>query len=181
MKKQPEVTEKTRNTMIQTFCVMYEQMPVEKIFIKDLMRQAGYNRSTFYQYFMDIYDLRDQVEDEILELMRARKEESGKNVQALIDLFEQKENVLKALFGTYGMVHFLEKLRSEFLLQIESENREVPERYRPYLEEFHIYTSISLFRLWIKRKKDLPKEELFGLIHMLYNKGYIGICEKSQS
>ncbi|WP_455946571.1 TetR/AcrR family transcriptional regulator [Eubacterium ramulus] len=179
MNKQPEVTEKTRNTIIQTFCEMYEQMSVEKIFIKDLMQRAGYNRSTFYQYFMDIYDLRDQVEDEVLGLMQARKEESGKNVQALVDLFEQKESILKALFGTYGMVHFLEKMRAEFLPQIESECSDVPEKYRPYLEEFHIYTSISLFRLWMKRKKDLSKEELFGLIHTLYNKGYMGVCEKS--
>ena len=78
------------------------------------------------------------------------------------------------------MVHFLEKLRSEFLLQIEPEKSEVPERYRPYLEEFHIYTSISLFRLWIKRKKDLSKEELFGLIHTLYNEGHAGVCAKGE-
>lgn len=52
MNKQPEVTEKTRNMIIQTFCEMYEQMPVEKIFIKDLMQRAGYNRSTFYQYLI---------------------------------------------------------------------------------------------------------------------------------
>ena len=82
-------------------------------------------------------------------------------------------------FCRHGMVHFLEKMRAEFLPQIESECSDVPEKYRPYLEEFHIYTSISLFRLWMKRKKDLSKEELFGLIHTLYNKGYMGVCEKS--
>lgn len=49
MKKQPEMTDKTRNTIVEAFCEMYEEMPIEKIYVKDVIERAGYNRSTFYK------------------------------------------------------------------------------------------------------------------------------------
>lgn len=63
MKKQPELTDKTR---------------------KDVMKLAGYNRSTFYQYFEDIYSLRDYVEDDVLKNIKFRFKESGNNANELL-------------------------------------------------------------------------------------------------
>ena len=41
----------------------------------------------------------------------------------------------------------------------------------PYLMEFHISTPITLFRLWQRRQKDLPLDELSDLIQNLYTTG----------
>lgn len=51
MKKQPQITEKTRQKFIEVFCELYSQKPIEKISVQEIANNSGYNRSTFYQYF----------------------------------------------------------------------------------------------------------------------------------
>lgn len=64
MKKQPQITEKTRQVFIEVFCELYSQKPIEKISVQEIAKISGYNRSTFYQYFTDLYDLLDSVEND---------------------------------------------------------------------------------------------------------------------
>jgi hypothetical protein len=41
----------------------------------------------------------------------------------------------------------------------------------PYLLEFQVSTAFSLLRLWQRRQKDLPPDELYNLIDMLFTSG----------
>jgi AcrR family transcriptional regulator len=70
MKKQPEITAQTRENLIQAFWGLYRQKKIEHITIKNITTRAGYNRSTFYEYFVDIYDLLNQFEDSLLEYLK---------------------------------------------------------------------------------------------------------------
>ena len=47
-------------------CLLYSQKPLEKITVQEIARKAGFNRSTFYQYFLDVNDLLCDVENEFL-------------------------------------------------------------------------------------------------------------------
>jgi len=72
MKKQPEVTALTRKNLIQAFWYLYCQKKVNDISIKEITDKAGYHRSTFYEYFLDINDVLEQVEDELLRELKER-------------------------------------------------------------------------------------------------------------
>lgn len=171
MNKQPEVTERTRIKIINAFCQIYMNTSIEKIFVKDVIKLAGYNRSTFYQYFDDIYSLRDYIENDMLKIIKLRIGESGNNANALLQIYEDKEVILKALLGNYGSIHFFNKLKQELSSDIDLQLSNIPDKYRAYIKEFHINTTLSLFRLWISQDKDITREELFNLIHILYNSG----------
>ena len=53
MKKQPERTAATRSAFVDAFISISESRPIEKITIQEIADKAGYNRTTFYQYFED--------------------------------------------------------------------------------------------------------------------------------
>ena len=72
MKKQPEVTAQTRKNLVMAFCALYEDRPIEKITVKDVVASAGYNRSTFYEYFSDIYELLKFIEDDVIDYIRGK-------------------------------------------------------------------------------------------------------------
>ena len=57
MKKQPQITEQTRKTLIKAFLQLNKKTEIQKITINRICKTANFNRSTFYQYFSDIYDL----------------------------------------------------------------------------------------------------------------------------
>lgn len=173
MKKQPEITKKTKRTFIDVFCELYTHKPIEKISIQEIANRSGYNRSTFYQYFVDIYELLDFVEEDLLNNIKKELTNKEASIQNALQCFENKEHLsmLKALLGDYGSVHFLERLKRE--IPFDRLDLGFPENdsKTPYLVEFYISTSLSLFRLWLKQEKDLPSEELFKLVDTLYTNG----------
>ena len=63
---------KQGKTFINVFCDLYSQKPIGKISIQEIAKQVGYNRSTFYQYFTDIYELLDYVEERVLNPLRRK-------------------------------------------------------------------------------------------------------------
>lgn len=130
MKRQPQITEKTRQKFVEVFCELYSQKPIEKISVQEIANRSGYNRSTFYQYFTDIYELLDSVENDLL------------------------NDIKKEI--TLGQIEL-----------------NVPQNHSltPYLIEFYLTTSLSLFRLWLQRQKDLSSEEFFKLVENLYSRG----------
>ena len=68
MKKQPHITEQTKNNLRIAFWSLYAQKPIEKISIKEITELAGYNRGTFI-YTIMMY---------MIFLIRLRKKSSGK-------------------------------------------------------------------------------------------------------
>ena len=65
MNKQPELTERTRRCIIDAYWKLL--MDKEKLSVISVSRAAAVNRSTFYQYFLDMDDLREQAETQMLE------------------------------------------------------------------------------------------------------------------
>lgn len=172
MKKQPEITDKTRQKFIDVFLQLYIDMPIETISIQKITNLAGYNRSTFYHYFSDIYELLEYVENDLLSYFANSLAHNQANTpQYIFRVFEDKELYVKALLGKYGNIRFLERLKKEFPIDENYANGLSDTSLVPYLIEFHVSTSLSLFHLWLNRGKDLSPEKLFSLIHDLYTTG----------
>lgn len=66
MEQKRKAAERTKANLIQAFWNCYENTPLSEITVKNIMQTAGYNRSTFYQYFDDIKDLCQQAEDGLI-------------------------------------------------------------------------------------------------------------------
>lgn len=168
MKKQPEITEQTRKNIITAFCQLYEHKPIEQIHVKDVIAKAGYNRSTFYEYFSDIYALRSYIENDVIHYIKSGINNNPHTQVDLLHLLSAKEDYLKVLLGPYGGVHFQDQLKSEFTSDKTSPDNS--DKWKSYLNEFHISISLSLYRFWLQ-KKDITLDELSYLIHMLYTGG----------
>ena len=177
MKKQPEVTAKTKKAFVDAFCELYSQKPIEKISVQEITNKAGYNRSSFYQHFHDVYDLLDYLEKDVLEFMHQRLHLGKGSVHEFISVLDEKGFYLNALFGDYSGNRFLEKLKVN--VPFESHKLSVPRESPlvPYLMEFHLSTILSLLRLWHRRQRDISPEEILSLMFRLYTGGISAISE----
>lgn len=169
-------SETTRQTLIEAFCLLYREKPLDKITVQAITRKAGYNRSTFYQYFFDVYDLLDFVEQDTIEyIIQNRKDErkvdSDIFLENLVTLYNDRKIYVEALMGDYGINRFLMKLMNSMNEIIPELNIPDDDPLKEYRIQYRISTSLSLFRLWIKRGKDLSVDELLQLVWNLYIKG----------
>lgn len=72
---------KTRQSIINAFIEIRSHKELERITIKELCEAAQINKSTFYSHYHDIYDLSDQLENEV--------------VTSIMDNFRCPENLLR--------------------------------------------------------------------------------------
>ena len=181
MKKQPEITAKTKKAFMDAFCDLYCQKPIEKITIQEITNKAGYNRSSFYQHFRDVYDLLDCLEKEVLDFILQQQHSKG-SVHEIFAVFDEKGfylNALSALFGDYSGNRFLEKVKASIPFESLKLNISKDNPMFPYLMEFHLSTTLSLLRLWYHRQKDMSLEDVLNLILRLYTGGISAINRQS--
>ena len=175
MKKQPEVTEKTKRAFMDALCELYVHKPIEKISIQEIANRAGYNRSSFYQHFSDIYELLDYLESYVLSSMLQKLHGENSGVKGFLFASSEMSFYLKTLFGEFGSSHFIERLKAN--IPFESHKLPIPydDPLTPYLREFHLSTVLSLLRLWYQREQDLSQHALLDLINRLYTNGISSI------
>lgn len=173
MKKRPEITENTRQSILTSFCVIYQRKPIEKITVQEIMDKAGYNRCTFYQYFTDVYALRDAVEDTLIASMRQAGSRTSPqlnitDVPELLAFCSENEMALGAVLGDFGYVHFQKRLREILPMTVSTLSDAELGIMAPYFAELHLSISLSLFRAWLQNGKNLSTQALLTLIHTLY-------------
>ena len=61
----------TRKVIEDTFMELLEQKPVNRITVTEVCQGAQINRATFYKHYLDVPDLLEQIEERLLEELKA--------------------------------------------------------------------------------------------------------------
>ena len=112
-------TEITKQNIKEAFWKLYTQGGISKVSVTQICKLAGYNRSTFYTYYQDIYEVLDAIEetviptnsfkeDLLIPLMHCQDETAL--LHQIIVFFESHSPYLPVLLGEYGDPLFRQKL-----------------------------------------------------------------------
>lgn len=168
----------TRENLMEAFCLLNCEMPVDKITVSQLARKAGYDRTTFYQYFLDLEDLQKAVEEDFTAFIKKHRANTAVSdtsfVQTMLVAYQQKPLYFNALLGKYGDGAYLYQLVDSFKFDLAELHLPDDDKRKEYLIEFHLTTTLALFRHWLQHDKNLPLEELIILIKQLYMDGING-------
>jgi len=185
MKKQPELTAQTRQNLINAFWSLYCEKKIECITVKEITEKAEYHRSTFYEYFVDIYDVLNQLEESLLEYI---KEKVLKNLdigqqsdltQPLADLFESKGKYLSILLGETGDPYFANKMKA--LLRpalMDSFGLSENEVHTAYIFDFAFAAIFAALTHWYQSGKNIASIELTSMIRSMLFNGVFQVVQK---
>ena len=167
MNKQPERTTATRNDFIDAFLELSNHKSIDKITVSELSKKAGYNRSTFYQYFTDTSHLLSYIEDDMLRYIKDTiLQQIGKEhpTERFIALFTQisaeKRTLLKFLLDNNAGHHFPAKLKETlipaFAMQM---HLSLENEHAIFLLDFYLSGIIAVLSRWITSETPmLPNE-----------------------
>lgn len=174
----------TKENLIEAFWKLYLNNRIEKIRVSEICRISGYNRSTFYAYFDDVYSVLEEIENRtatpesfhaILNTAAFTKNFDGREMlDILLELFEANSKYLPVLIGEHGDPEFRKKHLGKLIpvllkfLQIPSDS--MPPML-PYIIEYQSSAVVSVIGLWYERGKDISKEELIDLIMKITGHG----------
>lgn len=157
--------EETRQMLIDAFFAIYREKPINRISIKEVTEKAGFHRSTFYEYFSDIYDLLEQEEQEIYDLQKeliigpvgkgALSLHNGEFLKPLGKLFEMKGEKIAVLIGDNGDAAFRRTLQERVKSVIVCEIQDGGELKQEYIAEFLSSGLLSVFEMAYRKNADI--------------------------
>ncbi len=175
MKKNPEQTKITQSNFQEAFWSLYEKQSIDKITVKDICNIAGYNRSTFYQYYLDVYDVLRKFEDQflgfvgefVLQLVeQASTMDASQTNESVFEMLAQNNRYITVLLGPHGDAEFMQKI-VETLKPIWIKYFFRTERYTPaevdLLMEHYISGLLSMFRKWFFYPNSVSVERIIQL------------------
>lgn len=121
MKKHPEITAQTKKNIMDAFWDIYCVKRIESITIKEITDKAGYNRSTFYEYFKDVYDVLEQLERLILPDLSSHRDldyldesDLSKHLHQFVEAHKGYQNYYRVLLSSSGDLYFQYKMKEVF-------------------------------------------------------------------
>ena len=189
MNKQPKITAQTKQNLIDAFWSLYCEKRIEQITVKEITQRAGYNRGTFYEYFTDIYDVLEQIEESLIpsldELppiaMPDQKMDMPLNM--FIKLYEQNSKYYSVLLGDNGDPAFASKLKNSTkptLKKAFSESSGLDPVEFDFILEYILSAMIGVMSYWFRQDKVLPAEDLIALVYDLMENGVTKRVSKHQ-
>ncbi len=185
MNKRPEVTAQTRQKLLDSFWALAGEKNISQITVGDLARSAGYNRSTFYEYFKDMPDLIDQAENELLDQVREEfcdpavnllEVDLNQEMDAFYFLFRMLNEQMYCLLGPNGDPSFLSRVKEVVVPAISGFLGDAPDSgYFDYMVSFAVSALIGYLQHWHEQGQDLPEEEFYKLGYDLMTRGVIGV------
>ncbi|MCD7755165.1 MAG: TetR/AcrR family transcriptional regulator [Firmicutes bacterium] len=172
MNKQPEVTERTRQKFVDAYWSLAREKPVGKIAVSELTRRAGYNRSTFYEYFVDADDLLAYAEEKLLEQLKLtilQAVSKNNSMQTMFQIiFAALNEKIYLLLGPNGDSTFLARVQSEMLPFVEAYFPIAKDT--PHFDYLICYANSAMFGLlqhWNENGKDLSTGEMSAMMQSL--------------
>ncbi|MCC8169733.1 MAG: TetR/AcrR family transcriptional regulator [Oscillospiraceae bacterium] len=179
MKKQPEVTDLTRESFVTAFFQLAEIKNINQITIREITNRAGYNRTTFYRYFEDVYALIEYAEDEFINNARnILSEHYNENsigerrfFEVMISCFHENKARITVLMSEQNRAHFLRRIRENMPNNLYKGSDDTPKiRVVKYM---YFYGIMHAVLTNLQSKDVLPDEDLLDIIQSLFSNWYL--------
>lgn len=136
MNKQPEITDATRQRILDSFWNIFQTTPLEKITVGQISTGADIHRSSFYRYFTDVYQVLDAFQNQLLEALIAETAQIRDTVSITLPAYTEKISVI--------LVRHADKLYRMLNYKDSTFKRHFSESARPNIEKYLHITSDAL-------------------------------------
>ena len=176
MKHNSQISAQTKKNLMDSFWNLYSEEGIEKISVREIVSKAGYNRSTFYEYFTDVYDVLEQIESSILpDLEKHQNVKLGFTLPLnhFTEVYNRNKKYFVVLLGKDGDPSFQDKYKNVYKTLM-----------RPHLQslyendfilectmEYAISAMIGVMTYCYTQEEDPDIEKMLQLLWNLMNNG----------
>ena len=181
---------KTKRAIRNAFAKLLTQKEMNDITIKDITELAEINRKTFYNYYGGIYQLVDELENEVAEKIEglALKMDFKGDVNTSYQIIQKLAELINTDMDFYGHLFMMRghgNLGSKIVYRLKnklkynlSEQKKIDIETADVILEYFFSGMISVYRQWFTSDRKSSIEEITSLISTLSFNGLNGITAK---
>lgn len=167
---------KTRKALLESLTKLLETKDLSDITVKEITELSDINRGTFYLHYKDVFDMMEQIQNELFEKFNAildscmTGEEECPPYTVLFHIFmyvETYKDLTRVLMGEHGDYHYIQRLR----IQVKKHLLKVWEKNNYEMESFEIYFAyfingvIGMIQYWVESNSTKTPAEMAALAH----------------
>ena len=170
---------KTKRAICSAFAELLFEKELHKITVQELVDKADIGRATFYNHYLDVYDLYEKTEKETmteiafiaLELGEQPAEEFFKK---LLDYMSENRAVFKMIFSPNSTVQMntdLTEMIEGVFRQVESEKTgsDIDDKHLAYRSRYRAQGCLAVLSMWVEGGFIEPKKFIVETITELDN------------
>ena len=178
--KEYRCVQRTKQAFQETFVELSVKRKKKKITVKLLCEAAGLSRNAFYFHYGDLDELFAEIENSILDEMRARLDDLGRigfpnnvlgSINALVEIMLGHRKVCEMLMSPMYFTSFSGKcyeIFSDFNYQyFHLYNKDTPRAVFDFYYTFISDGFWGMIRLYMKEDNTFPQEKLTALCYTL--------------
>lgn len=177
----------TQKAIVNTFLEMLNEMPFDRITVKDIVERCGINRNTFYYHYQDVYDLLTKI----LEAELQRAVENSRNYDTwemgIIDALSFAIRNKKAVYHIYNSVNrdkllvyfrgIIRDITAKFIRR-EAGTDDIPEDDLLLLGRILDEAVMGIFEIWMEEGMTEEIENKVARVEYLFKGMTKSIVEK---
>lgn len=164
----------TKKVIKDAFLSLLQENSLSNITVKEICKRAEINRSTFYKYYQDCYDLMDQLEDAYLqeaeELIHGIQTQGLKPILiTMLQSLRQKEDLFQVLSREENYTRFSQKIiRLSFPLLQQNLSQQSKNKEQLNMEFIFLSGGAgALISEWMRNGMVQPPEQIADAINTL--------------
>jgi len=183
---------RTKKLLKDSLAALLMEKNINDITVKEIVDSADINRGTFYLHYRDIYDMLNQIENEMIndleEISNKYPEADLKNtpkpyIQEVFEYIQENQQFCKMLLGPYGDMAFVEKLKKMVEEKsFRSVMEAVPENEMQNYQLFSAFTvsgCIGLLQNWMDNGMEMDPAELAQIADDMIQNGIFFLHKKT--
>ncbi|MCC8127061.1 MAG: TetR/AcrR family transcriptional regulator [Clostridiales bacterium] len=178
MKKQSKVTDATRESLVNAFFQLASKKNIDQITIREITDLAGYERTTFYRYFTDVFALVEYAENRLLQsTWEAIESQQSENTLAekqffeiIIQCFHENAGHVSVLLSERNRSHFLRRIKENVTNNLYTQNNDSPRKM--VVRDIYFYGIFYAISVNLQSKDALPDDDLLDIIQKLFENWY---------
>lgn len=172
---------KTKKALLQSLTELMREKKISNITVKELTDLADVNRSTFYLYYKDVFDMVEQIETEMLEefkrvFEKLRKEskifrKEMSTYTSLVSFFtyifeyvKDNSDMCKILLGPDGDSSFIDKFKKAIIQTDPPFDESIQKIKIHYLRPFIISGCIGVIQQWLMDNLNVSPKDMAVII-----------------
>lgn len=161
----------TKKLLKNSLTEMLKTQNIYHISIRELCENAGINRSTFYKYYGNQFDLLSEMEQDLLldieRMLEEQNDYSRNGIEQILIYVEENIEFIRLLINSNVDPEFPKKLFSLPPIQnmINELVEDLPENEFDYFNRFLLFGAYEIIRTWINKEK---RESVKWLAALLY-------------
>lgn len=171
---------KTKKAIRRAVIELLNQKEIDEITVKDIADRADINRKTFYNYYNSVYQVVEEIENEIVAACESalKDTEYGLNAQNVYLIFRQMEetasnwdfyNIIKRKKGSNSLMEKIKpRIKEKAKEFLESEWGYDSEK-ADMLADYTVSGSVAVYQSWFESDRRISLEEISRGVWMMTN------------